>query len=619
MAQLPLQLSPLLLSAGGRLSMSPYSVAIALLFTIVFSWCLPTLSLAQTYLRLDAYDAGVFDPDQGPLITSYQLLKDADELEILIEDFQGKVVDRYVVVDLLSGKHHFSWNGLDDQQKRYPDGRYSFIFTARFADGTQEKSRAEARLATLAAPTGEKAPSLFPPQEKIYEIDGSISSFWRRNSEDPSDKDDEGEQRLRTHVNIRTEKHYADGVFAVRKPYSEKVSYNGSQVLLEQRWNSGKAKEIFRQSLGNFDDPMKLFNDFRTERNKVGIRLEQKHQWLALTALALNAEGDTASEEKAGGGRIVFGPDKGWKIGSSVVIRNAVQFETNEPSSSHAAAWDFRLPLGSKLALISEYATTESPDGVDDSGHVLKSEYIHQQCRITGGYFFLGENFSAEYADPLRQVYQDAKGVDLNVDYRRRSPLWKLSNLSLSLRGYTLTKESNHNKIKEGDSSVRFNLGHNDTILLSWFGRNDDGDDSKNILFSDRHRWNEEWSSNLQLNNNSTETSRTWRSTVDTDFRQNSQSYRFSLEYIHRKTFNSANPSESETTFGFNMGDGPLQLELKARHSRKQSKTGTNFFSRADYSHDFLHRYQLNFYLSLGDRATFNTEEQVEIGMEMRF
>ncbi|MCP3952691.1 MAG: hypothetical protein GY697_10825, partial [Desulfobacterales bacterium] len=60
-------------------------------------------------------------------------------------------------------------------------------------------------------------------------------------------------------------------------------------------------------------------------------------------------------------------------------------------------------------------------------------------------------------------------------------------------------------------------------------------------------------------------------------------------------------------------------LQLQTRHSQNQDESGVNFFGRLEYKPVFFHRYRFITYTAVGNRAASSFEEQVEIGMEIRY
>ena len=96
-------------------------------------------SYGATQIRTFTNNAGLFDPSAGPLTIKYQLMEDAETIEIRIIDFRGQVANRFTAVELRAGDQRFSWDGTDNNGKRVVDGRYQIVITAKFATGSSQK------------------------------------------------------------------------------------------------------------------------------------------------------------------------------------------------------------------------------------------------------------------------------------------------------------------------------------------------------------------------------------------------------------------------------------------------------------------------------------------------
>ena len=581
---------------------------------------LPGTLAAQENLRLSSNDAGLFDLTIKSVDINYTLLKDADEVNVLIEDFKGQIVDNLVFVELRSGDQKISWKGLDPEGKPYPDGRYRLHIVSHFHDGTTEKETIQLRLVSLKKTTSTSAaPPPLPPQQKGYKIDGSLSTFWRYNSEDPDHKDHEGEQRARIHFMSNTNTQAIDTTFSARKAYSAETSYNGTQAWAEQRWQGGKLKGVFRQSLGKFDDPMQLFNDFRTERNKFGLRAEHHKNWLDIVVLTFDTEGDVDTEERGMAGRMTMSPAKDLKFGMSYTNRNSIPLSQSHRETSSALAFDLQFPITQQTIFLAEIVRTEDITGVHDEGYVIKTKHNSETLQIAAGYFDLGESFGADYANPIRQIRLNGKGVDANLDYRHRTPLWGFRNITLAWRGYLMERHSDGTNIRESDCSLRGHFGHKDSLLLSWLGHHEDDNHFRNVMFSNRHKWNKKWSSTIQVNNNSTDTNESWRYSLDTTLWQQQNSHRLTAELIRRKTKHASDAVVEEASVNYSMSHDGWGLQLNARHTREHSSNNTNLFGRTTYTYELLHRYLFTTYIALGNRSSRNTEEQIELGLEIGF
>jgi hypothetical protein len=287
--------------------------------------------------------------------------------------------------------------------------------------------------------------------------------------------------------------------------------------------------------------------------------------------------------------------------------------------TTRAGTGDVNIPLIKGLNLLAEFAGTEDGEKESDTGYLVKLEHDRAGLRASAGYYNLGELFAAEFADPLRQVRRDARGVEWNADYFGRQPIWVFKTVAAGLRAFVMKRQSSDEKLKEGDGNLRLGIGEKDTILLTWFGREEGERRTNSMVWNARHFWNDQWYSTLQANTTRTKQTETWRWLLDTGFNQEAFSCRVALERIRRVIETSADSPFEETALRVDLYREPWRFHVMARHNRRTTDAATNWFGRLAFEPAFLHRYQAIAYLALGNRSAFKTEKQVEMGLELRF
>ncbi len=198
-------------------------------------------------------------------------------------------------------------------------------------------------------------------------------------------------------------------------------------------------------------------------------------------------------------------------------------------------------------------------------------------------------------------------------------PLWQFSSLSATLRFFNLTRPSDDSEVREIDGSLRFGVGPDDSFFLSMFRRDDEFGTNSNYMAHVNHTWNETWSSLLQVNYSETDTSDTLRLTVNTNYVSREYNGRLSLEWTRRTIDYSRFSPYEQGYVRFDLDSDRYHLQLQGKYSYNRESSGFNVFGRIDYKPQFLHRYRMLLYCSLGNRAAFETEEQVEFGLEVQF
>jgi len=589
------------------------------MLVIIFGVIRPPEVIGAGQFRVNTGDAGLFDPSKGPVTIAYQLMQDADEVEVRIIDFRGQVANRFSFVELRAGDHSFSWDGSDNNGEPVVDGRYQFVIAVQFASGLRDGATIDIVVARAVDQGGLEIPEPLPAEQYPHEIYGSASTFYRYNDEREDQHD--GEFRFRTGVDYLDDSQTVRGVFQMIQDYQgSSPSFNGSQAMAEKRWDSGKVKGVFRDNLGSFQDPLQLFSDFRTERNKIGGAVDQSYRRARLVGLLFTSEGDVDSQERGGAARLSLGDSRSWQLGASYTYRAGIDDRSGDDrNQSHVAALDMSYPISDSFVLAAELARSDDELLGSDYGGLIKGEYDMGTVRLSAGYISLGENFRADFADPLRQVYSDARGFDASIDYFMQRPIGSLSSLSATLRFFNLTRPSDESDIQEIDGSLRFGVGPSDSFFLSLFRRDDEFGSNANYMANMTHNWNETWSNLIQLNYSETDTSDTLRLTFNTTFAARAYLGRLSLEWTRRAIEYSRFSPYDQSYIRFDLENDLYHLQLQGKYSHNGERSGFNAFGRLDYTPQYLHRYGMLLYCSLGNRASLETEEQVELGIEVVF
>jgi hypothetical protein len=282
-------------------------------------------------------------------------------------------------------------------------------------------------------------------------------------------------------------------------------------------------------------------------------------------------------------------------------------------------AADLRIPILKPLNVLMEFVHTEDTAKGSDNGGSVLAAYDQGRLRLSAGYIDLGEDFAADFADPLHGVTSDARGIEASADYSVAGGWRYFAAPMFTMRVFDLKRRSDDATVREIDTSLRFGIGDRDTVFLNWYGQENEDGTTHTILGTATHRWNDQWASSLQINRIDAEDSGTWRFTLDTSCRREEQTARAALEWIRRTIDASALSPYEEIGLRLDWDNSRWGVQVQARRSDNEDDHGCNLFGRVEYRREFLHRYQLVTYAAVGNRAAFDFEKQVEVGMELRF
>jgi hypothetical protein len=205
------------------------------------------------------------------------------------------------------------------------------------------------------------------------------------------------------------------------------------------------------------------------------------------------------------------------------------------------------------------------------------------------------------------------------LDLLHPGPFWVFHSVACSARGYSLERLSSGETLREGDVSLRVRPAERDSVLLRWLGREEGETRSSTLLASFRHAWSGSWSSRLQVNTTRTRDSETWRGRLDTAFQHEDRLLRIALERVRRVIERSPDSPHEETGLRVDARIHDFRGYVSARRNQRGEASAVNLFGRLAWEPVFLHRYRLIAYVALGDRSAFESEKQVEAGLEVRF
>ncbi len=430
-----------------------------------------------------------------------------------------------------------------------------------------------------------------------------------------------GEDPFRTNAEYVSNAYSTRATIAAIQDFSgDELTYKGREERLECFWTEGKAKGLFQESLGSFDDPMKLFSDFKTEHNKVGGGIEQSIGNYTIKSLYFTAEGDTDSQEQGIATRMTYGADRNLRLGTSYTLRSAVsELDEDSHETEQALGLDVALPLLDSFSLLAQATATEGSRTRADAGYQLQAAYDLGQFRFAGGYINLGENFNAPFADPLRGVESDAQGIETSIDYKQVRPFLMIRNMAASLRYFSLSRNSDDEKIQEVDGALRFGLGEHDTIFLSFTNSMDESDSNLATSTSYNHKWNKKYSSGLQFDYSENDSDRTLQASISTSRQEGERSARIALEWLGREEDNSESAPTLETNLRIDLKERLWALQLEGKYSEDSEGTGYNLFGKVEYKPIHLDRYNVLTYLSVGSESAMEFEERIEVGLEFTF
>lgn len=576
----------------------------------------------QSYQRLRPLtgDLGVVAPGRSQPSLQYDLLEEAREVVLLVEDAAGQVVERRVAVGVRAGRQGFPWDGTTPEGQPLPAGAYRLRLRAVFQDGRAEEALVPARVADLPPPHPGVRPPAPAAKEPAQRVWGRVGGFWQKDNERETDTVSH-EERATLGGAYRSPAAEVDALLDIRRREPGESDLDGSSGRAVRRWGSGDASAVFRRGLSTFDDPLALFSDFRTEYRKAGLQVRQAVGAARLSGLGFVAEGDTASEESGGAARMTVDLSADARLGASGTYRRLGAGTETRGADEAVGALDlhWRPGLDAVTALFAETALSRG-FGDEWDGAVILGGRFRPDPRLQGelSLLHLGEDFSASLSNPLRDVQADAWGAASNGDLALPDA-GPFAAPGFSWSAFWLRRHSRSQTRAEVDATLRTGIGEDTGLSLSWLGSWEEIGVSHSVLLNVDHRWNRRMSSRLQGAFTDSGFERTGRLRLEGEVREGPDGARLGLEGVARQ----GDWDEGRVTREMALlGDawwGDWRTGGFARLNRRDGSEGVNLFLQLERTVEWLHRYRLRSYIALGDRAAFKTAEQVEIGVELSF
>ncbi len=577
----------------------------------------PFLNLSEPFLR--------WRPGEGELQVVFHSRKEIDSLVITIRRLDGGVVFREERQNLVQGPGRWRWDGRLGDGGRIAPGHYRIVLQARFTDGGQESERGDLRVLPPRAGAVEGRPGFAPPpvpyQPLPYELSGRVRYFERW---DNSKGQTTGDFRSTVRFRQQGTHHLVDLNLAYFRRSGGISNFDNSTARLQGSWDGGGIDFVFRRSLGDFDDPLRLFADFRSHYDKRGIRLDHSTGHLKVVALALRGY-PAGGAEQGQAARISGRLHDTLALGLSYARRNLNQ-EPFSSLESRAAGLDLRWQPGGAGQLAFEHVVSDAgggiaaqPQGRGRGDRLLWS--FRNDSGLSGslGYLDLSPHYNAAFSDPGNQVTSDAYGPEATLLWLYPGRIGPLTSLRFNGNLFYYARRAHEGSINQVDFTLHgkaFSIDFSSNLR----SRQENGLRSTSLLVSLRRPLAETWLGELQYNGSISRGNLSQRLLLGASSRSGvAHNRRVNLEFNTRHGDAVANAPVYEYGLLLSGREGRFSYETILRYTHAGNDTGTNLFARAAYDTLWLHRYAPMIYLSIGDRSTVRTAARIEVGLEVRF
>jgi len=571
-----------------------------------------------------------WSPDRGDINVSFLLRREVNTLSVRVLDAEGKVRYNEQLFNLNPGPNHWQWSGKQPDGKLLTKGLYQIELTAIFPDGTQEQERLQLRIIAAPEITTEPASGFAPPAIKPYEpgyrLNGNLNYYYRKDNE--SD-DVSHETRLNIRYFDQGEQYRLDANFGFLNRDPGIQNTDSTYAQYSRFWDQGQADLVFRRSLGNFEGPLRLFADFRTQNNKLGGKVSHQFESGTLTALAFDGQGGVG-KETGGAARWHGKINPQWEYGFSATRRKTydrIVGDTQNDAYSVDLRWKINNTNSLRAAHVRSHADSDVPgnntstvvEGKGSGNRLTWENTSLPGLRVNLGYLDLSRNYNAVLSDPGNQVTGNVKGPEGTFEYFRPNVTGSITDLALSLRAFSYDRYSHDPSITQQEINAQFMVRKAVRVSGNYRRRSDNGLTTTTMRLAEQHQWNARWRGGVQYSKTTSDGSRTQRVLIDGSTGSSTRYHRLGLELVRRDGRSITNGPVEEVGL---LASGRYQrflYEALARNTRDDNIDDVNVFAKLTYQQQYLHRYVSSFYVALGDRSTTETADRIEVGAGLSF
>jgi len=584
-----------------------------LIFYIPVASAAPELTVEPPFL--------VWNGQSSPVRFTLALRKDARRLVIRVRDSEGQVLHREELFNWTPGLHEWKWSGKLQSGEILATGIYNIEFRIFFTDDSSEDESTQLRVipvpeAAVRAPGGYTPPTI-KPYEPSYRISGNLSTFRRFDGENDTNTT---ETRLNSRYTDHGEHFKVDANLGYFRRSPRFENFDSSNALIRGNWDGGVATAVFRRSLGDFRDPLRLYADFRTQNDKFGFRWNQHIRTGELSALAFKGKGTTQRE--AGGAarwQHALSPDIDYGLGfTSHRVRDPLTGETTTYAGSLDSGWNFT----KSNRIVAEGVYTQTTGISAGNGFGTRMAWVYKGLpglRTSLGYLNLSSNYGASLSDPGNQITANVRGPEATLNFFSPAMGPWIRDLALTANAFTYRRRNNKPRINQIDWRTQFSVKKAVRVSGSYRRRREAGNLSTTMRFAEQHAWSDAWRGGVQYSMNTLTGSRTHRILIDASTGLADAYHRIALELIRR--------SGTSVLFGLVKEAGLLAsgrwrhlvYETVLRFTDRLDQNGLNSFVRLAYEEKYLHRYLGNIYFAFGDRSALGTARRYEIGAALSY
>jgi len=596
-----------------------FCVAFMVIINSMQVWALPNFSATNQSV--------VWEQRADEIRVSFQLRQDATLVNIQVINGRGSIVYNEQLFNLRAGVGRWEWDGYVRRNQPLEQGLYRVIFSTQFINGVTERDEIQLRVTERKIIPGREqrgyAAPVIVPYQPSYKTLGNISILRRID-------DDRDQYNSETRINLgykdKGDNFTLDANIGYFRNTDGIENADGSYGRAQRFWDNGELDLVYRRTLGFFNDPLRLFADFRSTNDKLGARF--KHRFSSGEFVALGYEGQGAANGKEKG---VAARWKG-KLNNSLfygvsVTDSGIRTRSTNKVSNRAYAVDIDWRATNNNRVTGQYAITDTDDestensinGSGEGGRITWYYQGREGLRTSLGYLNLSSDYNALLSDPGNQVRNGVAGPELTIDYFL--PVASeagLKDLAIGMRAFSYDGKDENSNVKQTELFAQASV-QSIRVTGNFRRRVEDGDVQTTLQISEFHNWTHTWRGGFQYSMIDTAGITSQRALLSANTGSLEHYKRVGLELVRRSGDGVLDGPVDEVSLLANGRSGNVLYETIVRYSNNDIDNDVNVFAQLGYEREYLHRYKFLVFLAMGDRSTSQIAKRVEAGIQLRF
>lgn len=384
-------------------------------------------------------------------------------------------------------------------------------------------------------------------------------------------------------------------------------------------WDTGDIEFSLHRSLGSFSDPLKLYDDFKTTKNKKAVKLSQRFRSTQLTSFAFHSSKPQGAHELGYAGRLEALLNPNLELGLSYV-EHMVEHSEDALTQNRAFGLDltYQLSAAHRVALQPVATVTHGAESLHGYGSRVSWDYERTDgLKLRLGHLVLSKAYDAVLSNPGNGVTNDVSGPEASLAVPFSGPWMGITGGELQANVYSY-KRSEPKRKQCVDLHSRFGFWNRFTITTKFREQQQNGAKSTDLQLAEHHRLTSNWLGTTEVTETKTSLALTRTLRLEATRSDSQHLQRYSL-HLTDKSADTSGASEISAGLSTSGRFRDINYQGLVQYTRADDESGIYPFLRIAYEEPHAETSRPNVYVAIGDPKASGPAAQFEVGMDMPF